>query len=236
MANGPVEGAENVDLHFSEHGVVVDVRAHSVELLHSGNSGLFVLVLGCNPERSASDELVMLLECNSAGTVSVDDVPAEEEGLGLQLEGGVHLDEEVDEVRSHEPLHLRLEVNHGRVDGGVGLEVAVVAGDGVEVLCGDNLVLEVLDSLEFGGVGLVCMSPWRAVCASVWRAVDGGLHGGSNGWQKSVQEEGVSRKWLVCGYIFQLAGSKVAYGGRCVHCVLDPVLVGFKQCRVIFQR
>ena len=105
----------------------------------------------------------MLLEGYSSCAVPVNDVPAEEEGLGLELKGGVHLDYEVDEVGSHEPLDLWLEVDHGRVDGGLGLKRLIVCGDGVEVLCGDDLVLVVFDGLELGRVWLARISARRSV-------------------------------------------------------------------------
>jgi hypothetical protein len=52
---------------------------------------------------------------HTSGTVSVEEVYGEEEGLGEELEGSVSLNEEVDEVRPHEPLDFLLNINRGNV-------------------------------------------------------------------------------------------------------------------------
>lgn len=196
-----------MDLHFPEHGVIVDIGTHGVELLDGGNSGLLVLVLGRNPESRAADQLVVLLEGYSSCAVPVYDVPAEKEGLGLELEGGMHLDYEVDEIGSHEPLDLWLEVDHGRVDGGLGLERLVMGGNGVEVLGRDDLVFVVFDGLKLGGVGLAHMSAGWSIglpavgllCRSRSVHVDE-----KSGMERSGKMEGGKSVWVSRGVVEQL--------------------------------
>jgi hypothetical protein len=57
----------------------------------------------------------MLLVDDSLRAVSVEEVDCEEEGLGQEGEGGVSLDEEVDEVGPHEPLDLALHIDEAGI-------------------------------------------------------------------------------------------------------------------------
>lgn len=79
------------------------------------HSILLVTILGGDEEGGTSDKLVMLLVDHSLGAVPVEEVDGEEQGLGQEGEGGVGLDEEVDEVGPHEPLDLALHVNEGSI-------------------------------------------------------------------------------------------------------------------------
>jgi hypothetical protein len=53
----------------------------------------------------------MSLVDDSLRAVSIEKVDSEEECFREELESSVSLDEEVDEVRSHEPLNLLLDIN-----------------------------------------------------------------------------------------------------------------------------
>ena len=68
-----------------------------------------------DPEGSAADELVVLLEDDALGDVAVDDVHCEVEDLGPEPELLVDLDEEIDEVRLHVRLELGLELHADEV-------------------------------------------------------------------------------------------------------------------------
>lgn len=115
VSHDPVEGVEDVPLHLGEHGGIVEATAHGGELADEGDLVLLVAVLGGNKQGRAADELVMTLVDDATRAVAVEQVDGEEERLGEQLKGGVGLDEKVDEVGTHEPLNLLLNVNRGDV-------------------------------------------------------------------------------------------------------------------------
>lgn len=115
VADGPVESVENVHLHLGEHSGVVESAAHVVKFVNLRDSILLVTILGSDEEGGTSDKLVMLLVHHSLGAVPVEKVDGEEQRLGEEGEGGVGLDEEVDEVGPHEPLDLALHVNEGSI-------------------------------------------------------------------------------------------------------------------------
>lgn len=76
-----------------------------------GNVGLLIAVLGGNEERGASDQLVVLPVHQPLRAVPVKEIDCEKERLGEEREGSMGLNEEVDEVRPHEPLDVGLCVN-----------------------------------------------------------------------------------------------------------------------------
>ena len=61
----------------------------------------------------------MALVDDTARAVPVEEVDGQEEGLGEELERSVGLDEEVNEVGSHEPLDFLLDVDPGNINQGL---------------------------------------------------------------------------------------------------------------------
>jgi hypothetical protein len=114
VSDNPVQSLQNVPFHLGEHFVIVKRAAHRFQLPNGGYAVLFVAILGSNEKRSTSDELVMALVYDTAGAVAVEEINGKEECLGQELESGVSFDQEVEEVGTHEPLDLCLNVN--RVD------------------------------------------------------------------------------------------------------------------------
>jgi hypothetical protein len=98
-----------------EHAGVIESAAHVVKFVNLGNAVLLVTILGSDEQCSASNQLVVLLVHNSLRAVSIEEVNREEESLGKEAEGGMGLDEEVDQVRSHEPLDLALHIDEGSI-------------------------------------------------------------------------------------------------------------------------
>lgn len=115
MTDPPVERVQHVPLHLCEHLLVVEVAAHGLQLPDGWHAILTVTVLGGDQEGGTADQLVVTLVDNALGAVPVEEVDGKEKGLGEKLEGRVGLDEEVEEVRSHEPLDLSLDVNRSHI-------------------------------------------------------------------------------------------------------------------------
>lgn len=115
MPNNPVKGLQNMPLHLNKHILVVEIAAHRLELADGRNPVLLVPVLGSNEHGCTSNELVVALVHHPAGAVSVEEVDSEVERLGKEGEGGVCLDKEVQEIRTHEPLDFRLDIDAGDV-------------------------------------------------------------------------------------------------------------------------
>ena len=115
MANGPAEGIEDMPLHLREHLFVVERAAHGLELADEGDALLLVAILGSDQEGCAADQLIVALVDDAARAVPVEKVDSQEEGLRKELEGGVSLDQKVDEIGSHEPLDLLLYVNGSHI-------------------------------------------------------------------------------------------------------------------------
>lgn len=134
VANGPLEGVEDVHLHLGEHAGIVETATHVVELVDLGNTVLLVAVLGGDEEGGTADELIVLLVHDSSRAVSVQQVDGEKERLWEQSKGGVGLDEEVDKVGSHKPLNLALHVDEASIRQGLVLHVLHVVHDVLEVL------------------------------------------------------------------------------------------------------
>lgn len=111
VANVPLEGIEDVHLHLGEHAGIVQTTAHIVQLVDLGNTVLLVAVLGSNQQRCAADKLVVLLIDDPLGAVSVKQVDGQEHGFPQEGECRVCLDQEVNQVRPHEPLDLALHVD-----------------------------------------------------------------------------------------------------------------------------
>lgn len=111
MTDDPVEGLKDMPFHLGKHLIIVERAAHGLQLPDCGHTFLAVTVFGSDQEGSAANELVVALVDNTAGAVAVEEVDSKEQGLWKELEGGVSLNEEVEEVGSHEPLDLGLNVN-----------------------------------------------------------------------------------------------------------------------------
>jgi hypothetical protein len=114
-----------VPLHLGEHLLVVERAAHGLELSDERNTILLVSILGRDQERRTAHQLVVTLVDDTARAVSVEQVDSEEKGLGEELEGSVGLDEKVNEVWSHEPFDLLLDVDRRNI--GQGLVLCTVS-------------------------------------------------------------------------------------------------------------
>lgn len=122
VPDDPLDGREDVTLHLDERLLIVRVGAHLDEFRQGWNAVLCVLELGGDPQRSAADELVVLLEDDALRDIAVDDVEGEVEGFGSQAVLKVNLDEEVDKEATHVPLELRLLVDEVGVGHGLALK------------------------------------------------------------------------------------------------------------------
>ena len=119
MADGPTQGVEDVPLHLGEHLLVVERAAHGLQLTDKGDAVLLVTVLGGDQEGRAANQLVVALVDDTARAVPVEEVDGQEEGLGEELERSVGLDEEVNQVGSHEPLDFLLDIDRGNISQGL---------------------------------------------------------------------------------------------------------------------
>lgn len=125
VTDGPFQRVEDVHFHLGEHAGIVKSAAHVVELVNLGNAVFLVTVLGRDKERSAANKLIVLFVDYAFRTVAVEEVDCEKEGLREQSEGSVGLNQEVDEVRTHEPLDLALHVNEIGIGQSLGLILSV---------------------------------------------------------------------------------------------------------------
>lgn len=114
VPNGPLNGRKYVALHLDKRRLVIGAPAHGVQVLNSRNSVLRILELGSNPQRGATNELVVLLVDDSSGNVSVYNVQREVERLRSEAELEMDLDEKIDQARAHVPLQFRLHIHGGR--------------------------------------------------------------------------------------------------------------------------
>lgn len=165
-AERPFERRQDVSFHLHEHLLVIGIAAHDGELLERGHPGLLVLVLGRYPQGRAPHELVVALEYDTLGAISVNDIEAAEEGLGLELEGAVEFDNEVEQKRTHEPLDLWLQVDHGRVDVAGGLEVGQRTTDVLSVFIDEFFVGACFQEFKNHRIS-TRLSRRRAVAASI---------------------------------------------------------------------
>src|ERR1700733_2099349 len=102
-------------LHLGEHLLVVERAAHRLKLSDERNTIFIVSVLGRNQEGRTANQLIVTLVDDTARAVPVDEVDSEKEGLGEELEGSVGLDEKVNEIWSHKPLDLLLDVDRRNI-------------------------------------------------------------------------------------------------------------------------
>lgn len=98
-------------LHLGEHVIIVERAAHRLEFPNGRDTLLSVAIFGSDEESSATDELVVAFVDHAAGAVAVKEVDSKVKSLGKQLESVVGLQEEVEQIWSHEPLDLRLNLN-----------------------------------------------------------------------------------------------------------------------------
>ena len=111
VSNCPVQGLQNVPLHLGEHLIIVERTTHRLQFPNRRYPIFLVAVLSGNEEGSAANELVVAFVDNTAGAVAVKKVDGKEKGLGQQLESGVSFNQKVEEVGTHKPLDLCLDVN-----------------------------------------------------------------------------------------------------------------------------
>lgn len=111
VTDDPVQGLQNMPFHLCEHVVVVERAAHGLQFLDGGHTLFTVAVLGGNEQGGTTHQLVVTLVDDTLRAVSVEQVHGKEESLGEQLEGVVSFEEEVEEVGTHEPLDLGLNLN-----------------------------------------------------------------------------------------------------------------------------
>ena len=111
MADDPVKRLQHVPLHLSEHIVVVERAAHGFQFADCGYALFLITVLGGDEESSAADELVVTLVNDTARTVTIEEVDGEMKRLREELKCVMSLQQEVQEVWSHKPLNLRLDLD-----------------------------------------------------------------------------------------------------------------------------
>lgn len=111
MADVPLQRIENVHFHLSEHACIVKAAAHVVQLVNLRNTVFFVPVLGSDQQSCTADQLVVLLVDDTLGAVPVEQVDGQKQRFPQQGECCMRLNQEVNEVRPHEPLYLSLHVN-----------------------------------------------------------------------------------------------------------------------------
>jgi hypothetical protein len=100
-----------VPFHLGEHVLIVEIAAHGLQLPDQGNTFLSVPILGCNEKSSTSNQLIVALVNHTSRAISIEEVDGEEEGLGEKLKGGMSFDQEVNQIRTHEPLDFLLNIN-----------------------------------------------------------------------------------------------------------------------------
>ena len=98
-------------LHLHEHVVIVERATHGLQFLDRGDLLFAISVLGSDQEGGTANQLVVALVDHSFGAVTVEQVDGEEQCLGEQLKSHVRFHQEVEQVGSHVPLNLSLNVN-----------------------------------------------------------------------------------------------------------------------------
>lgn len=117
----PLDCRKNVALHLDERRLVVSLLAHLSEVLNSWYALLGVLELRSDPERGASDKLVVLNVDDPLRDVAVDDVQREVERFRAKPEDEVKLHEEVHQAGTHMPSDLWLLVHRHHMAHGAAL-------------------------------------------------------------------------------------------------------------------
>ena len=115
MADDPVDRLQQVPLELQEHAVVVGGAAQRPQVVEGRHAVLAVAELGRHEEGGAAQQLVVALEDDPRGAVAVHEIDGEEERLRPEAVGGVGLDEEVQQERTHVPADLGLQVDRSHV-------------------------------------------------------------------------------------------------------------------------
>lgn len=121
MTDGPAQSLQHMPLHLDEHVIVVKRAAHRLELLDGRNTILLVTILGSNEQSRTPDQLVVSLVDDTFRAVSVEQVNGQEESRRQQLKGGMGFNQEIEQVGTHEPLNLGLDIDRLNVREGGGL-------------------------------------------------------------------------------------------------------------------
>ena len=119
----PVQSRHHMTLHLREHVLLVELAAHRGQLLYAGYLLAALAIFGGNQKGGAADELVVSSVDDPLGTVSIEDVDCKEESLGLKPKGSMGFDQEVEQVRTHEPLNLGLKVDGSNIGEGLDLQL-----------------------------------------------------------------------------------------------------------------
>lgn len=122
VPNGPTERLQNVPLHLEKHVIVVQRAAHRLQLPDRWDVLLLVTVFGRDEKGRTPHQLIMPLVHHPLRAVPVQEIDRQEQRGGKKLERGMGFDQEVEEVRTHEPLDLRLDID--RFDIGKGGSLA----------------------------------------------------------------------------------------------------------------
>ncbi len=126
VTDNPVQGLQNMPLHLGEHVVVVKRAAHGLELPNGGHTLLAVSVLRCDQESGTAYELVVSLIHDSTRAVAIQKIDREVQCFRQQSEGVMSFQKEIEQIRSHVPLNLRLDLDGGDVGHGLVLYVELV--------------------------------------------------------------------------------------------------------------
>lgn len=111
MTENPSNGRQDVSFHLNECALFVRIAARLCKLLNGRHAIFGIFEFGCNPESSAANELIVLLEDNALGYISVDNVNGKIQSLWTQTMLLMDLNKKVDEIWSHVPLQLRLHID-----------------------------------------------------------------------------------------------------------------------------
>lgn len=123
VSDGPTQGLQDVPLHLNEHVIVIQRAAHRLQLPNGGHTILLVAILGSNEKSRTSNQLIMSLVNHTLGAVSVQEVDGQEQRGRKELESGMGFNQEVQQVGTHEPLDLGLNIDRFHIREGSNLRL-----------------------------------------------------------------------------------------------------------------
>ena len=123
VSDGPTQGLQDVPLHLNEHVIVIQRAAHRLQFPNGGHTILLVAILGSNKKSGTSNQLIMSLVNHALGAVSVQEVYGQEQRGREELEGGMGFNQEVQQVGTHEPLDLGLNIDRFHIREGSSLKL-----------------------------------------------------------------------------------------------------------------
>ena len=123
VSDSPTQGLQDVPLHLNEHVIVIQRAAHRLQFPNGGHTILLVTILGSNEKSRTSNQLIMSLVNHTLGAVSVQEVDGQEQRGRKELEGGMGFNQEVQQVGTHEPLNLGLDIDRFHIREGSSLRL-----------------------------------------------------------------------------------------------------------------